>query len=155
MDEMKMAMTSALLTNAKLARALSVFMSYHLSTKEKVSISKRIDSCHDVDELNGTMNLLDSELKKGYMDPQTGDKWSPVFVNDIKQYYEQGFPFNPLEEISSLFQPIKDYIILQEMALKMTENNNKELILKQLGEERVICNDSIKKLDELLLELRG
>lgn len=155
MEDMRTAVSSSLLTNAKLARALGVMMDYHLSTQEKVDVSKRIDVCRDLEELNGTMTLLDSELKRGYMDPQTGDRWSPIFVNDIKQYYENGFPFNPLEEVSSLVKVLKEYIVFNDMVNKLEEGKNKELMQEELQEKKITCSETLQKLDSLFAELRG
>lgn len=154
-DEMRATVSASLLTNAKLAQALGVMMDYHLSTQEKVSVSKRIDACKNMEELNGTMVLLDLELKKGYMDPQTGDRWSPIFVNDIKRYYENGFPFNPLEEISSLMKNVKDYIVFSDMTKKLEDGPAKELMVKELDEKRLSCGDSLQKLDTIFSELRS
>lgn len=153
-DQMRSAISGSLLTNAKLARALGVMMDYHLSTQEKVDVSKRIDACRTMEELSGTMNLLDSELKKGYMDPQTGDKWSPIFVRDIKKYYENGFPFNPVEELFSLIGVIKDYVIFNDMHAKLKEGETKEAMVEELRLKKEAFNESLKKMDDLFLELR-
>ena len=99
------------------------------------------------------MNLINKELHKGFADPETAEKWSPQFVEDIKRYYEEGFPFNPLAKLSTVFSPIKEFIILQEVFIKMEDGPRKELMLKELEEQRELCNKSIKEFEELLSEM--
>lgn len=151
----KAALSDSLLTNAKLAKAVEVLMQYNLNTQEKVSMSKRIDACGDIKELEGTMNLIQKELHKGFIDTETGERWSPGFVLDIRKYYEQGFPFNPMEKLSELFRSIKEFIILQEVFMKLEEGERKDLMKSDMEDKRTSCNTTIKEFETLLAELKG
>lgn len=130
-------------------------MGYNLNTQEKMSMSKRIDACRDMEELEGTMTLLTKELQRGFADPETGERWSPGFVEDIKRYYQQGFSFNPLERFPELFKSIKEFLILQEVFLRMEDGERKDLMKKDMDDQRVICNEDIKTFESLLEELKG
>lgn len=152
-NEVKTALAGSILTNAKLAKAVEVLMGYHLTTKEKESISKRIDACQDLEELDGTINLVQRELQSGFVDTTTGEKWSPKFVDDIRKYFEEGFPFNPINKLAEAFEPIKDFLVAQEIFIKMGESPTKELMQNELNEKRSECQEAIKTFEQLLLEL--
>lgn len=71
-QEIRDVLNSSMLANAKLANAVEVMMKYHLTTKEKESIGKRIDICKSLEDLGITMKLIDKELQRGFMDEATG-----------------------------------------------------------------------------------
>lgn len=153
-QEIREVLNSSLLANAKLAKAVEVMMNYHLTASEKESIAKRIDICKNLDDLEITMKLIGNELQKGFMDEGTGERWSPQFVNDIKQYYENGFPFNPIKKVSELFSSIKEFTVLQEIVLKLKDDDEKKESLKtDLNERRNACVSAIRELEELLKDL--
>ncbi len=152
--EVKDALAASLLTNAKLAKAIEVMMGYHLTVNEKESIAKRLDICKNLDELDITVKLINSELQRGFIDENTGEKWSPRFVEDIKRYYEEGFPFNPFKKLSDLFEKIKNFVILQEVVLKMKDDDKQKEVLKQdLDDRRKDCVSAIKETEEVLKDL--
>ncbi len=148
-------LNASILTNAKLAKAVGILMSYHLSSKEKEMLSKRIDASKDLKELEDTMGLIQRELQRGYADPNTGEKWSPMFVNDIKGYLESGFPFNPMIKLSENFRPIKDFLLLQEVYIKLEDAPAKQLMKSDLDEKRAECSKAIVDFEQLLSELGG
>lgn len=148
-------LNASILTNAKLAKAVGVLMSYHLSSKEKEMLSKRIDASKDLKELEDTMGLIQHELQRGYADPNTGEKWSPMFVEDIKGYMESGFPFNPMLKLSENFRPIKDFLLLQEVYIKLEDASAKQLMKSDLDEKREECSKAIVEFEQLLSELGG
>lgn len=150
-QEIKDVLSSSLLANAKLAKAVEVMMSYHLTVKEKESIAKRIDICKNLEDLEITMKLVSNELQRGFVDETTGEKWSPQFVNDIRQYYESGFPFNPIKKVEELFATIKEFTVLQEVVLKLADDDDKKEPLKaDLDERRKACVSAIHEIEELL-----
>jgi Trp operon repressor len=153
-QEIRDVLNSSMLANAKLARAVEIMMSYHLTAKEKESIAKRIDICKNLEDLEITMKVIGNELQRGFIDESTGERWSPKFVEDIKQYYESGFPFNPIKKVGEIFSSIKEFIVLQEIVLKLEENDEKKDSLnKDLDEKRKSCVSDIKQLEELLNDL--
>jgi len=148
-------LNASILTNAKLAKAVGVLMEYHLSSKEKEMLSKRIDASRDLKELEDTMGLIQRELQRGYADPNTGEKWSPMFVEDIKGYLETGFPFNPMVKLAENFRPIKDFMLLQEVYIKLEDVPAKLLMKSELDEKRTECGKAITEFEQLLSELGG
>lgn len=151
--EVKAMLANSILTNAKLAKAVEVMMGYHLTTKEKESLTKRIDACGDLQDLDGTMTLVQKELQSGFVDTTTGEKWSPKFVEDIRRYFEEGFPFNPILKLAEAFGPIKEFLVTQEVFIKMGESPHKDLMQNELDEKREECQEAIKVFEQLLLEM--
>mgnify|MGYP000981645332 FL=1 len=150
-QEIRDILNSSLLANAKLAKAVEVMVNCHMTTKEKESITKRIDMCKNLDDLDITMKLINNGLQKGFVDEETGEKWSPQFVEDIRQYYESGFPFNPINKIGELFNVIKEFMVLQEIVIKLPDDDEKKNDLKSdLDDRRKLCVSAIRELEELL-----
>ena len=152
--EVKELLSSSMLANAKLAQAVSIMMRCHLSSKEKETIAKRIDACSNTEELEGTMTLINGEMKKGFMDESTGELWSPQFVNDIQIYYSSGFPFNPIERISELFSTIKEFIIAQETLNKLEDGDQKNEFLEGFAIMKNDCKVAIVELDGIIGKMR-
>ena len=153
-QEIKDVLNSSLLANAKLAKAVELMANYHMTTREKESFTRRIDMCKNLDDLDITMKLINGELGGGFVDESTGERWSPQFVNDIRQYYENGFPFNPINKVKELFLFIKEFLVLQEIVLKLEGDDEKKEVLKEdLSDRRKDCVSAIKELEDLLKDL--
>jgi hypothetical protein len=153
MNEIKETLNKSLLTNAKLAKAMEIFVGYHLTAREKESISKRIDACKDLEELEVTITLVNQELQKGFLDTNTGERWSPSFVNDIKSYYENGFPFNPIAKLNEGLAAIKELIVLQEILIKIEDQEKVEEAKLVMDEKRMACKQALQEMEDLLIEM--
>lgn len=151
--EVQDTINGSILANAKLARAVEILVGCHMSTKEKEVLSKRIDACANLKELDDTMRLIQRELHSGYADPTTGERWSPVFVEQIRTYFEEGFPFNPMKKLAENFVPIKEFMVLQEVYIKVDDPAAKELMKKDLDEKRATCMQSMADFEKLLAQL--
>lgn len=151
MNEIKETLSKSLLTNAKLAKAMEIFVGYHLTAREKESISKRIDACKDLEELDITITLVNNELHKGFLDTNTGERWSPSFVNDIKAYYETGFPFNPIAKLKEGFAAVKELIVLQEILIKMEDQDGVEEAKLAMDERRMACKQALQEMEDILI----
>lgn len=152
-EDIKAVLNSSLLANAKLAKAVEILMQYHLTLGEKNSIAKRIDACKTFEDLDITMTLVGKELQRSYIDENTQEKWSPQFVDDIKGYYESGFPFNPLNKISEVFKTVKDFIVLQELVLNTKDEEKRETMKKELDNKRTDCASAVQEINNLLSEM--
>ncbi len=155
LNELKEAMAESMFTNAKLAKAVEVMMSYHMTTKEKESVSISIHSCKNTEELGMTMEHVYKELHNGFADASNGEKWSPLYVKEISRYYEDKFPFNPLLKMGELLSTIKQFIMWQEIQLKMDPEKRKELDQNDLDEKKVACHAAIREVEELVEGLGG
>lgn len=145
-EETIILLKEAAFTNMKMAKALEVLVTYHMTSTEKEDMAKRIDACSTMQELEGTITLINKELEKGYHDTSTGERWSMGFIDQISRYYEQGFEFNPMQMVMEKINPVVEHIRNMESissAIESDEIKEKMLTLKSSSD------DAMKKIFEV------
>ncbi|MCB9093416.1 MAG: hypothetical protein H6620_12755 [Halobacteriovoraceae bacterium] len=140
-----------LFLSAQLSKALEVLLEFNLTTNEKVDIVKRINCSATPSELDDTMRLIKKELSKSYMDPESGEKWSVGFIEEILKHHSGKLGFDPISQIRESFDAIgllKDY---QFDALSQEEIDKEKLIqqVKIFKEMQKELNSNFEAINEV------